>query len=275
MPKTTQTGQSLAVAGLSLVAGLGLLALMIWKAELLVRMGLVGYLWYVLLLLVGLAAAVFLFSLFKSYARYSGNVLNGNLKFGGPGVLMLLIILLGFSLVPAPTAKFDFTVFLHGEAGRQSLILRGHPAFLLLDFGADRRREALGDKGEVRFVGIPADQLGRRVPVALEADGYELVESNAQVTLDTEAVYVAVRPKSLKLSGEVFDAAGRPLPGAQVALASHAAKTDANGRFSIALPSNLPDAERTLTITADGYQVWRNDITPGGNPLVVHLVAVQ
>ena len=275
MPKTTQTGQSLAVAGLSLVAGLGLLALMIWKAELLVRMGLVGYLWYVLLVLVGLAAAVFLFSLFKSYARYSGKVLNGSLEIGGPGVLMVLIILLGFRLVPAPIAKFDFTVFLHGEAGRQSLILRGRPAFLLLDFGADRRREALGDKGEVRFVGIPADQLGRRVPVALEADGYELVESNAQVKLDTEAVYVAVRPKSLKLSGEVFNAAGRPLPGAQVALASHAAKTDADGRFSMELPSNLPDAERTLTITADGYQVWRNDITPGGNPLVVHLVAVQ
>lgn len=106
----------LLVALISLLFGLAVLAVLLFQAERLVRLGLIGNLWYVLLLLIGLAAAVALFALFKSYARYSGKVLNGTLELGGPAVLMLLVVVLGFSRVPAPVAAFDVTVFVRGEA---------------------------------------------------------------------------------------------------------------------------------------------------------------
>lgn len=103
----------LLVALISLLFGLSVLALMLFQAERLVRLGLIGNLWYVLLLLIGLAAAVALFALFRSYARYSGKVLDGTLELGGPPVLMLVVVVLGFWRVPAPVAAFDVTVFVH------------------------------------------------------------------------------------------------------------------------------------------------------------------
>ena len=198
--------------------------------------------------------------------------MDGRLELGGPAVLMLVVIVLGFRLVPAPAAAFALTLFVHGEAGRQAQVLRNRGR-LFLDLGADRRSEAIGDKGEVRFVGIPADQRGRTVPVAIEAEGYELIRNDTQVKLDTEAAYVAIRARMLHLRGEVFDARNRPLAGARLRIADRTGITDVDGRFDLTLPADLPETERTMTITAPNHVPWRGQVVPGGNPLRVHLDA--
>jgi hypothetical protein len=262
--------QYLLGAGLSLIVALLLLGLMLYHAETLVRLGLIGNLWYLMLLAMGLAVAVFLFLGFKSYSTYTGKVLNGTLTLGGPAVLMLVVVGLGFKFVEPPLARFDLTVFVHGEAGRQAMVLRNRGA-LLLDLGADRRRETIGDKGEVRFVGIPADQRGRIVPVTLEAEGYELVDPKTELKLSTEIVYLAVRPASLQLSGRVQDETGRAVPGAKLRLSTYTAQTMEDGWFSFKVPSNLPETERTLYVTAPGFEPSHLQATPGSNPLTVVL----
>lgn len=258
-----------AVAG---AVGLGLLLLMLGNAPMLVRLGLTGYVWYVLLILLGLAASISVFALFKSYARYSGRMLGGTLELGGPTVVMFLVVILGFRYVPAPLQRFDVTVFLHGEAGHQAVVLR-NSGRLSLDLGADRRMESVGDKGEVRFVGIPADWRDRKASLALEADKYELANPDAEIALSQEAFYVAVRPKQVRLTGSVSDEQGRPIARARASIAGHAATANEDGRFEIALPADLPEAERTLTIAAPGYEPWRAQAVPGGNPLQVRLTA--
>lgn len=263
----------LLVAAVAAVVGLVLLSAMLWNASMLVRLGLTGYVWYVLLLLLGLAAAVTVFALFKSYARYKGRVLNGTLELGGPMVVMLLIIFLGFYLVPPPPQRFDITVFLHAEAGRQAVVLRnsGH---LSLDLGADRRTESVGDKGEVRFIGVPIDMRDRKVAVALDANKYELVDPNLEITLNQDAFYAVVRAKPLRLVGMISDAQGRPLAQARASIAGKAALTDIDGRFELVLPADLPDSDRALTISAVGHEPWHAQAVPGGNPLQVRLSAV-
>jgi hypothetical protein len=134
----------LIVATATGAAALALLVVMVSSAPMLVRIGLTGHVWYVLLLLLGLFAAVTVFSLFKSYARYRGKALGGTLELGGPVVVMLVVIVLGFRLVPSPPQRFDLTVFLHGTARRQAVVLRNHGK-VSLDLGADKRIEAVGD----------------------------------------------------------------------------------------------------------------------------------
>jgi hypothetical protein len=58
---------------------------MIWKADLLGRLGLTGNLFYIVLLPMGLAAAGSLFGVVRSYARYSGKQLGGMLELGALG----------------------------------------------------------------------------------------------------------------------------------------------------------------------------------------------
>jgi len=259
----------LLVALISLLFGLAVLAVLLFQAERLVRLGLIGNLWYVLLLLTGLAAAVALFALFKSYARYSGKVLSGTLELGGPAVLMLAVVLLGFWLVPMPVAAFDVTVFVHGAAGVGAQVLRDRGTVSLF-IGNDQRQERIGAKGEARFIGIPASFRGRRVPVAVLAEDYELAEPQAQVLLDPEAVYLKVKPKDLPLSGRVFDAeTQQAIPGARLTLADQDGLSDANGCFQFTLPADK--AEQALRITVPGYAPWSGRVTAGGNALSVPL----
>ncbi len=260
----------LLVAAVTGLAGLGLLLLMLWNAQELVGLGLTGYVWYVLLLLLGLAAVVTVFSLFKSYARYTGKAPGGASGLGRPIVVMLLVIALGFYLAPAPVQPFDVTVFLHSEAGPQVAILR-NSGRLSLDFGADRRTESVGDKGEVRFLGIPPNMRGRKIALALDDDNYELVNPSLELRPNQEVFYAAVRPKRLSLAGYVSDDRGRPLAQARASIAGNAATTDQDGRFEISLPADLSEGDRTIIITAPGYETWRAQAAPGGNSLQVRL----
>lgn len=201
----SQAMAPLVVAAATGAAALALLVVMLSSAEMLVRVGLTGHVWYVLLLLLGLFAAVTVFSLFKSYARYRGKALGGTLELGGPVVVMLVVVVLGFYLVPSPPQRFDVTVFLHGKAGRQAVVLRNHGK-VSLDLGADKRIEAVGDKGEVRFAGIPGDLRDREVALGLDDDTYELANPALTIRLDQDAVYAAIQPKQLRLIGYVLDA---------------------------------------------------------------------
>ena len=271
-PPRSRASHPLLVAAIAASVALLLLGVMLWNADVLVRLGLTGYLWYVLLIPLGLAAAITTFSLFKSYAHYTGKALDGTIELGGPVVVVLRVLVLGFYYVPAPKQRFDLTVFIHSEAGRHIAPLRNQGR-VFLDLGADRRVESIGDKGEARFVGIPADLRDRKVTIALESNDYEPADPTGTVELNQETVYVAVRAKRLHLTGEIADAQGRPLPGARASIAGFAATTDVDGRFDIVLPANLPEGDRTITITANGFEPWRGQATPGGNPLQARLTA--
>lgn len=269
-PQHSNTTLPLLVAAVAAVAGFFLLFVMLRYADLLVRLGLTGNVWYVLLVFLGLAAAITMFSLFKSYARYTGKVLGGTIELRGPIAVMVLVPILGFYLVPEPKQRFDVTVFVHGESGHHIVPLR-NKGEVSLDLGADRRSESIGAKGEVRFVGIPADMRDREVAIVLESDNYELADSAATVKLSQEMVYVAVRAKRLHLLGEVSDEHGMPLPQARATVAGVSATTDADGRFDLVLPADLPENNRGATISANGFEPWRGQVTPGGNPLQVAL----
>lgn len=264
----------LVVAAATGSAALALLVVMVSNAPMLVRVGLTGHVWYVLLSLLGLFAAVTVFSLFKSYARYRGKALGGALELGGPFVVMLVVVVLGFRLVPgpapAPPQRFDLTVFLHGKSGHQAVVLRNHGK-VSLDLGADKRIEAVGDKGEARFAGIPGDLRDREVALGLDDDTYELVDPALTIRLGGEAVYAAIQPRQLPLIGYVVDDQGLPLPQARAAISTATAVTDQHGRFEIQLPADLPEGDRSITITAPGYEPWRGQGVPGSNALRVPL----
>lgn len=267
-PTRSRAFPPLLVAAVAALAGFFLLGVMLWNADMLVRLGLTGYVWYVLLVPLGLAAAITTFSLFKSYARYKGKALNGTVEIGGPAVIMLLVLFLGFTFVPAPKQGFDLTVFVHGEAGLNVMPLRNHGR-VFLDLGGYRHSESIGEKGEARFP-ISADLRDREVPIALESDVYEF-DPKATIKLSQEAVYVAARAKRLHFTGEISDENGQPLPQARVSIAGVVKHTDADGRFDIVLPTDLPEGNRGVTITANGFEPWRGQAIPGGNPLQVRL----
>ncbi len=262
-----------AIAAGVLVAALAVLSVMLAKAEMLVRLGLVGNFYYVVLVILAIFVAISLFSVLHSYAVYVGKVGGGSLELGGPIVAFVLVIVLGYYLNPSPQS-FDLTVFVHGEAGRQDIILR-NAGSVLLDLGGDRRREMIGDKGQAFFPGIPATFRGQAIPVAVEAPGYELVMPNNEIAVEGASAYVAVRPRAAELTGYVRTSTGQPIEGATVSVAGTTSQTDASGFFTLVLPGAGPRQSLTMQVMATGFAPWNGQVVPGANEITVALDRVD
>src|ERR1035441_1642198 len=82
----------------SLLVGVGLLLLMLMKAEMLARFGLVGQVYYIVLIPFGFSGAMFLFGVLRSYGHYKGHLLGGTIELGGAVIAFFLLVVLGFKL---------------------------------------------------------------------------------------------------------------------------------------------------------------------------------
>jgi hypothetical protein len=96
---------------------------MIRKADVLTRLGLVGHVYYPVLVTFGLCSAVFLFGVLQSYAAYRGRHFGGVLEMGGPAVVFALVVAGGKVLVP-DAQTFSIAVYVHGPGGPHEIVLR-------------------------------------------------------------------------------------------------------------------------------------------------------
>ena len=61
------------------------------------------------------------------------------------------------------------------------------------------------------------------------------------------------------------------MPQARAVIAKATTVTDQDGRFEIKLPADLTEGDLSMTITDAGYEPWRGQAVPGGDPLRVQL----
>lgn len=267
---------------------------MIVYAERLTQFGLVGHVWLAITWVFAFISSAVLFAAFKSYAKYSGDILGGKVTLGGPGALLVTLIAMGHQFAPTPNADFDFTVYLQFENSTldtqhaSDLQRRGE---LRLTLGADPRKSRVGADAEARFINIPASFIGQTVTVQwADSFPYQLASPHTEVTLTGEYAYIPVTIATTSIQGEIsthafIDAdtlrtshtpqALTPVANVTVSVRTankrYQATTDAQGYFSLSLPANLSDTERELLIFADGYQQQRIPFVFNSSPLRIAL----
>src|ERR1700730_231570 len=259
-------------AGLSLGSFLGFLVLAglsLWKADRLAALGLASNFYYLILVVLSLAASGFLFGALRSYASYSGRHFGGRLELGGAVVVFLLIIVLGFKLLPE-SLDFPITVYVHGSAGPQDLILKSSGR-VLLDLGGNRRAEPIGEKGQAFFPEIPPSFRGQQVNVLLDAPEYEMANPGQQITIDGASVYLEVREKPGHVAGRVQDEAGNPLSGVNIRVADLTATTDLYGHFDVVVANKQPHEALSPQAVAPDFVHWENEVIPNANEQVITL----
>lgn len=256
------------------LAAAALVFLMVWKAETLVSLGLTGKLYYVVLLPLGLSVAAFLFGVLQSYAAYEGNQLGGKLVLGGPIIAFLLVVILGFVLVPDPST-FSLTVYVHGSGGVQDTVLR-NSGEVFLDLGGDRRHMQIGDQGQAYFPAIPANFRGQEVPVWVGSDKFESVAPDRGLRLDKTAIYLPVRRKAGRISGRIDTEDGLCLPGAQVRVAGLSAPVDpVSGHFELTVPGDRLQDDLELQAVAPGCVSKSYNVVPNANEIAIPLARQQ
>ena len=102
----------------------GLLFLLVFRAQSLTQFTLIGHVFYVLLVVLGLCAADFLFGVLKSVGELKGRYLGWQLELGGPIVACALVVWGGFQLAPS-APPLTLTVFVHGSGPLRPAVLLG------------------------------------------------------------------------------------------------------------------------------------------------------
>ena len=258
------------IALASFLCGIGVLGLMLWKAEALTKLGLIGNLYYIVLFPLGLCAAVFLFGVVRSFARYKGAQYGGTSELGGPIVAFVLVVGGGFLLVPKPPSTFPLTVYVHGEADRNDLVLR-NSGRVFVDLDGDRQSRSIGENGEAYFPAIPDRFRGQEVPIWVDAKGFESTKSNQKERVDGASLYLPVRRKSGHLSGRVQDQDGNPIANADLTIAGLSGHSDGSGHFELIIPGDKLEQEMDLQAVAHGYKAQKYKVVPDANELTITL----
>ena len=247
---------------------IAVLLLLIVNAGMLTGLGLTEHVYYLVLVLAGLAVAGFLFGVLPSSATYEGTILGGTLKLGGPIVGAALVVVGGYFFVPKGST-FPLTVYVHGEGGPQEMVLRSSGR-VLLELGPDSRSEPIGENGQAYFPAIPSTFRGQEVPAWVESDTYQSIDPRAMRRLDGAALYLTVRKKikRFELAGTVSDSAGSPMPGVRVALPEYhvECRTNEDGRFELRVTA---ESQRIVNLVAQkqGYQTANLSATLGDSGL--------
>jgi nucleoside phosphorylase len=239
-----------------------LLSLLIVNIDKLSQFGLLQPIYYLVLILMGATSAAFVFGVLPSTATFTGRALGGTLRFSGPVVAVALVVIGGYYFLPR-TTSFFITVYVHGEAGQQDVVLRNEGQ-VFLKLGPEIRSEHIGQNGQAIFPRIPTDFRGQQVAGWVESDDYEA--SSQTVTLAGNYVDLIVKKKikRFKLAGIVFDEHGRPLPDVHIILPEYhcAYITKSDGAFEFDIRA---DHEQQVELVAqrEGYRSMRLSPTLG------------
>jgi SEFIR domain-containing protein len=259
------------VALVAFLLGFMILGVMLWNAPLLVSLGLTGNFYYVLLLTLGLSAAIVLFGVLQSRAVYRGNTGWGRLELGGAIVGCALVVAGGFSFVPNPL-PFAITVFVHDEGGIHELVPKDSGE-VCMELGPEVRRQEIGPNGSVYLTNIPPTYRGQPVQVWVDSKQFESVNPEQKQPLKGDSIQLAVRKKTAKYAGWVRDADGDgpPIPNAKLNLDGLPGTTDSGGHFEFVIPGDRLMLQMEIEIAANGYDPARYPVALNSEHVVLHL----
>lgn len=205
---------------------------------------------YLVLVLFGIAASALIFGIMNSYATLKGIQANVTYKFTGPVVGVILTVLGGF-LIPKGSNDQFLSIRIFNED--KDPVTRGK---VTLSFPHYQREADVNEKGLVIFPDIPYDQLRNNIIINIESDGY------TNRTLDTlladfNPINITLQQaKVIRISGFVKDAADRPIRDVEVVVdgTPYFSKTINDGSFNIPLPGYHFGDRITLVTSHAAYE---------------------
>jgi len=173
----------LSISTIGLIAGLFISWYLLTNPGLLAPNNAAAKAYYVLLLVLGLAVAAFLFGAMKSTARLTGTQFGAAYEFGGPAAISILVVIGGFYLT-RPPEDFGLTIRLH--AGDP--ITDATETWARVDLGARRDERLFSRDGEVQFSGLPARYLETDLPIEIISKLFKLKEPRSAYKIPSSGV---------------------------------------------------------------------------------------
>jgi hypothetical protein len=205
---------------------------------------------YLVLILFGMAASALIFGIMNSYATLKGIQANVTYKLTGPVVGVILTVLGGF-MIPKGSSDQILTVRVFDQD--KSPVTRGH---VTLSFPHYQREAAINEKGMVVFPEIPYDQLRNNIIINVVSDGYAPITVDTLLSNFDPVSLTVVQAKIIRITGTVKDAADRPIRDVDISVdgTPYAAKTTNEGYFEIPLPDYHFGDRITVVTSHQSYE---------------------
>ncbi len=205
---------------------------------------------YLILILFGIATSAIVFGLMNTHAVLTGKEQNWQLKMTGPGVGVVLVVLGGIYLIPN---KVEQTITIRVYDWKQRAVTDGEVKLYLDNY---IRTQQIDKMGQAQFVGIPEDRTANDVKIEISSPGY------ASLVFDT--LLVGHKPLELILpltplvfiSGRVKTAAEVPIAGVEVVVEGtrYYAISKTDGTYKIRLEEYTLGDEVALTTSHKDFE---------------------
>jgi hypothetical protein len=140
-----------------------------------------GY--FVLLAVLGLACAAFLFGAMRSHAQLTGSHFGAAFEFGGPVVVAILVVLGGFHLTK--TAD-DFSLIIRLRT--DEAIADASDSWVQVDLAGRRERREFSRSGEASIPNVPSRFVESEIPIHVDSKIYRLKDPKPQYTIPSNGI---------------------------------------------------------------------------------------
>lgn len=190
--------------------------------------------YFFLVVILGLVCAAFLSGAMRSMAKYNGTINNGTLQLGGPIVVLVILVLLGYRFMPSREIfPIKFTVF--SKDPKEDLVRNGVLKLFLSKPDSQRI-----ENGYCVFADVDTKYQGKKANVLAIAPGfYNLSQTITIPTGDSSiSLYMLPRPDSVFVRGSVLNKNGQAVVEALINFENGIGRhfSDSLGNFQLMLP---------------------------------------
>lgn len=205
---------------------------------------------YLILVVFGIAASAVVFGLMNSYASLKGETLNKKLQLAGPIVGVVLTVFGGFYISAEPIEK---TVTIRVFDKNKKPVTEGDVKIYLPEY---IRNQSIDKMGQALFTGIPQESIKSRIKIEVSSPGY--FTKHYDTVLNKEGTLELTLPLSdvVIISGQVKRANETPISDVEINVdgTRYVAYSVSNGTYQLRLEEYTLGDEITITTTHGGFE---------------------
>lgn len=206
--------------------------------------------YYLILVVFGIAVSAVVFGLMNSYASLKGETLDKKLQLAGPIVGVVLTVFGGFYIAPVPMEK---TVTIRVFDKNKKPVTEGDVKIYLPEY---IRNQSIDKMGQALFTGIPQESIKSRIKIEVSSPGY--FTKHYDTVLNKQGTLELTLPLSdvVIISGQVKRANETPISDVEINVdgTRYVAYSVSNGTYQLRLEEYTLGDEITITTTHGGFE---------------------
>lgn len=208
-------------------------------------------LFYLILILFGIAVSAIVFGLMQSYATLKGETLNTRFKLTGPIVGVVLTVIGGFYLPKAEATDKIVTVRVFDKNGNP--VTSGNVKMYLQEY---IRTQSIDNAGQAQFTGLPIKSIQNKVKIEVTSPGYLMQQYDTVLRNTATLELVLSLAPVVFITGQVKRANETPIADVEINVEGtrYVAYSTSNGTYRLRVDEYTLGDEILLTTSHPQFE---------------------